>query len=56
MIYALDKFPPVVIGLALLVQPIVGGTVGWIFYAEALGPLDFVGAALIAAALVLVRR
>jgi drug/metabolite transporter (DMT)-like permease len=56
MIYALGQLSPLVIGLALLVQPVVAATIGWVAYGERLGALDFVGAALVAAALVLVRR
>lgn len=56
MVYALGRLPPLVIGIALLVQPIVAGTVGWIAYAERPGPADLVGAAMVAVALVLVRR
>ncbi|WP_425442986.1 DMT family transporter [Sphingomonas guangdongensis] len=56
MIYALGQLSPLIIGLALLVQPVVAATIGWIGYGERLGPLDFTGAALVAAALVLVRR
>lgn len=55
MIYALGKFSPLVIGLALLTQPVVAATVGWLAYGEALGAADFVGAILVAIALVLVR-
>lgn len=55
MIYALGHVTPLLLGLALLTQPIVAGTVGWIVYDERLGTLDFIGAALVAAALVLVR-
>lgn len=56
MIYALGRLPPLVIGIALLIQPIVAGTVGWMVYGEHLTAPDLVGVALIAAALVLVRR
>lgn len=55
MIYALGHLSPLVVGIALLSQPIVAGTVGWVAYGERLGALDFLGAALVAAALVLVR-
>ena len=55
MIYALGHVTPLLLGLALLTQPIVAGTVGWIVYDERLGTLDFIGAALVAVALVLVR-
>lgn len=56
LIYALGRLSPLVIGLGLLVQPIVAGLAGWLWYGEVLGPLDLVGAVLVAAALVLVRR
>ncbi|WP_375428356.1 DMT family transporter [uncultured Sphingomonas sp.] len=56
MIYALGKLSPLVIGVALLTQPVVAGTVGWIVYGEKLGAPDLIGIALVAAALVLVRR
>lgn len=56
MIYALGKLSPLVIGLALLVQPVVAAAIGWIRYDEKLGLPDLFGAALVAVALVLVRR
>lgn len=56
MVYALGKLSPLVVGLALLIQPVVAGAIGWIAYDERLGVPDFVGVALVAAALVLVRR
>lgn len=56
MIYALGHLSPLVVGIALLTQPVVAGTVGWIVYGERLGAPDLIGAALVAIALVLVRR
>ena len=56
MMLSLGRFSPLVIGLALLVQPIVGATVGWLWYGEALGPADIIGALLVALALVMVRE
>jgi drug/metabolite transporter (DMT)-like permease len=56
MIYALGKLPPLIFGIALLTQPIIAGAVGWLAYGETLGVADLTGAALVAAALVLVRR
>lgn len=56
LIYAIAHLSPLVMGIALLLQPIIAGTVGWVVYGERLGPADFVGAALVAFALVLVRR
>ena len=55
MIYALGRLQPLVIGLALLLQPTVATAIGWIGFGEALGAPDFAGIAMIAVALVLVR-
>lgn len=55
MIYALGHLPPLVIGIALLIQPAVAAMTGWVAFGERLGAADLVGAALVAAALVLVR-
>lgn len=56
MIYALGRLSPLVIGLALLVQPVAAATIGWIVYNERLGLADLLGAMLVAVALVLARR
>ncbi len=56
MTYALGRLSPLVMGIALLIQPIVSATVGWLVYGERLGPVVLIGAVLVAAALVLVRR
>ncbi len=56
MIYALGKLSPLVIGIALLTQPIVSGTIGWLAYDEVLGAPDIAGAVLVGLALVLVRE
>ncbi|WP_242185498.1 DMT family transporter [Sphingomonas sp. CARO-RG-8B-R24-01] len=56
MIFALGKLPPLVVGLALLVQPMVAATIGWTVYGEKLGLADLFGASLVAVALVLVSR
>uniref|UniRef100_UPI0025E64153 EamA family transporter n=1 Tax=uncultured Sphingomonas sp. TaxID=158754 RepID=UPI0025E64153 len=55
LVYALGVMPPLVIGLALLTQPAISALIGWLVYRETLSPLDWVGAAAIGAALVLVR-
>lgn len=55
MIYALGKLSPLVVGLALLTQPVVAATIGWLAYGERLGAPDLVGVAMVAVALVLVR-
>lgn len=56
MIYALGQLSPLVVGLALLIQPVVAGAIGWAMFGERLGMVDLVGVALVAIALVLVRR
>ena len=55
LVYAIGKFSPLVVGLVLLTQPAISAIAGWLAYGEALTALDFVGAAAIAIALVLVR-
>ena len=53
--YALPHFSPLIIGLALLLQPALSALAGWIAFNEAMTPLDYVGGAMVMAALVLVR-
>jgi drug/metabolite transporter (DMT)-like permease len=55
LVYAIGSVPPLVVGLALLTQPAISALVGWVVYRETLSPLDWIGAAAIALALVLVR-
>lgn len=55
MIYALGRLSPLVVGLALLTQPVVAAVIGWLAYGERLGIADMIGATLVAIALVLVR-
>jgi drug/metabolite transporter (DMT)-like permease len=55
LVYALGHVPPLVVGIAMLTQPALSALLGWIYYGETLTPLDWVGAVLIVAALVLVR-
>jgi drug/metabolite transporter (DMT)-like permease len=55
LVYAIGSVPPLVVGLTLLTQPAISALTGWLAYGEKLRPLDWVGAAAIAAALVLVR-
>ena len=55
LVYAIGSLSPLVVGLTLLTQPAISALVGWLAYGEALSPMDWVGAAAIAAALVLVR-
>lgn len=56
MIYALGHLSPLVVGVALLSQPVVAGAIGWIAYDERLGLPDVAGALLVGLALVLVRK
>lgn len=55
LVYAIGALPPLVVGLTLLTQPAISALIGWLAYGETLKPLDWLGAAAIAAALVLVR-
>ncbi|WP_242127647.1 DMT family transporter [Sphingobium sp. Sx8-8] len=53
--YAIPWFPPLVLGLSLLLQPAVSALLGWALFHELLPPTDLIGAGAVAAALVLVR-
>lgn len=55
MIYAIGRVAPILFGITLLIQPIISATYGWLVYGERLAGLDWVGAGLIALALILVR-
>ena len=55
LVFALRHFSPLVIGLALLTQPVTASLVGWSVFDEHLGVLDFLGMALVGSALVLAR-
>lgn len=56
LVYAMGHVRPLVTGLGFLLQPVVSAAIGWAMYGEALGALDWIGAALVAVAIVLVRR
>ena len=55
LVFALKHFSPLVIGMALLTQPAIAAATGWLAFGEVLEPPDFLGMALVGAALVLVR-
>ncbi|HUD28499.1 MAG TPA: DMT family transporter [Novosphingobium sp.] len=55
LIYSLRHFTPLVIGLALLAQPALSATVGWLAFGETLSAMDVVGMVLLAAALALAK-
>ncbi len=54
--YALPHFSPLVIGLALLLQPALSAAAGWLAFGETLTAMDVTGSALVMIALVLVRK
>ena len=55
LVYAMRHFTPLVFGLALLTQPAIAVALGWLAFGETLVGIDFVGMAMVAAALVLAR-
>ncbi len=55
LVYAMGHLSPLVVGIGLLTQPAVAALIGWTAYGERLGLADLAGAALICAALVLIR-
>lgn len=55
LIYALGKVKPLIIGLVLLTQPIVSALSGWLVFHETLSIPEWIGAGLIAVALVLAQ-
>ncbi|KRA82590.1 DMT family transporter [Altererythrobacter sp. Root672] len=55
LVYSLRHFSPLVIGIALLCQPVVAAFAGWVSFGEVLTPLDFLGVALVGSALVMAK-
>jgi drug/metabolite transporter (DMT)-like permease len=55
LVYSIGTLPPMIVGLALLTQPAISAIIGWFAYRERLSLADFIGAAAIAVALILVR-
>ena len=55
LVFALRHFTPLVFGLALLTQPVVGALLGWLAFSETMTALDLFGMALLGSALVLAR-
>lgn len=56
MIYAIGRVPPLLFGITLLIQPVVSASFGWLVYGERLAGIDWIGAGMIAIALILVRN
>lgn len=55
LIYSLRHFTPLIIGLALMAQPALAATVGWLAFGETLSAIDVVGMVLLAVALTMAR-
>lgn len=55
LVYALGHVPPLIVGIAMLTQPALSALLGWLYYGESFTPLDWLGAAMIVIALILVR-
>jgi len=55
MVFSLKYFPPLVVGLALLLQPVVASIYGWAAFGEVLSGLDIAGMVLVGAALAVAR-
>lgn len=55
IVFALRHFSALIIGVVLLTQPAVSILIGWLVFGETMGPLDSIGMALIAVALLLGR-
>ena len=53
LVFSLRHFSPLVIGLALLTQPVLAALTGWLAFDEVLGAMDVGGMVLLGAALVL---
>jgi drug/metabolite transporter (DMT)-like permease len=56
LVYAMGHVRPLVTGLTFLLQPAIAAAVGWLCYGEEMVAADWIGAALIAAAIVAVKR
>lgn len=55
IVFALRHFSALIIGVVLLTQPVVSILAGWLAFGETMGPLDALGMALIAAAMLFGR-
>lgn len=55
LVYALRHFPPLYIGMALLIQPLVGSVYGWLAFGEVLAGWDIAGMVLVGVALAMAR-
>ncbi|KWV91007.1 DMT family transporter [Erythrobacter sp. YT30] len=55
LVYSLGHFPPLVIGLALLTQPVIAAIIGWSVFEEVLSAIDILGMILLGSALAIAR-
>ncbi len=55
LVYAMRHFPPLIIGLTLLLQPVIGVAAGWLAFGEVFTGWDAAGMVMVAAALVVAR-
>lgn len=55
LVWSMRHFPPLIIGLMLLMQPAIGVLAGWLTFGEVFTVWDAVGMILVAAALVIAR-
>ncbi len=55
LVFSLRHFPPQIIGLTLLMQPMIGVSAGWLVFGEAFSGWDALGMAMVAGALVIAR-
>lgn len=55
LVYSLRHFPSLVIGLALLTQPAIAATTGWLIFGEVLSTGDVLGMMLLAGALAMAK-
>jgi drug/metabolite transporter (DMT)-like permease len=56
LVLSLGRLPPLIIGLAFLIQPFISALIGWSVYGETLALADWIGAGLVGLALILVRQ
>lgn len=56
LVLTLGRLSPLLIGLAFLTQPFIAALIGWLAYDERLATADWIGASLVALALVLIRK
>lgn len=55
LVYSLRHFSPLIIGLALLTQPVIAVLAGWFAFGETFGWIDAMGMVMVAGALVLAQ-